>query len=101
MTDNQMLNIKDFIDRLIYLSAQIRATRNFSPIKLVGSEEVKANIDKYSDFKDVLTIYKIDDADVEVSISEDSTIYRVIFRGLNIVHVALKGDEAFKENEDA
>lgn len=101
MTDNQILNIKDFIDRLIYLSAQVRATRNFAPIRVFGKEEeVKVNIDKYEDFQNVLAIYKIDDSEVEVSCDETATIYRVLFRGLNIVHVALKGEEAFKENED-
>ena len=98
MTDLQRLNVKDFMDRLIYLTAQMNVARSFSPIRLCGKDAgVRANIDNFKDFNDVLEIYKISDSKVEISSSDSSTIYSAEFRGLTIVHVALKGDEGYAD----
>lgn len=102
MTDLQKLNVKDFIDRLIYLAAQINAARKFSPIRLIGDEdEVHVHIDKRADFEDIMDLYKIDESEVKIICTDTPcTVYLAHFRGLCISYTALKDDEGFKEDKD-
>ena len=95
MTDLQRLNVKDFMDRLMYLASQIVATRSFSPVDLCGDGTVSVNVYKHEDYKEILDLYKIPDSAVEIRRSEDCTFYHTIFRNLDITHVALPSDEAF------
>ena len=97
MTDLQKLNVRDFIDRLIYLTAQINAARKFSPIALLGNPvETKVHIDDFDDFKEVLKLYKIDDTDVEISHTKTPmTIYTVHFRGLDITYCAFEHEKGY------
>ena len=106
MTDLQKLNVRDFLDRLIYLTAQINAARKFSPVRLLGDySETKVHIDDFDDFKEVLKLYKIDDSEINITYANTTTpmtIYTVHFRGLHITYCAFEHEKGFipQEGED-
>ena len=90
MTENQRLNVKDFIDRLIYLAGQIRACKTFSPVSLLGEpREIEVHIDKLEDFQEILDIYKIGDSALDISESDKITLRAVSFRGLRLIYSEL------------
>jgi len=95
MTDKQKLNVRDFMDRLMYLASQIVACRSFSPVDLCGNGIVNVNVYNHEDYKEILDLYKIPDSAVEIRRSEDATVYNTTFRNLEISNVALRDNEGY------
>lgn len=87
MTDQERLSIKDFIDRMIYLSFQMKATQSFAPIQIL-SEPDRPHIllARKDEFDEIKKLYEIDDADVKITATEIAIHYT--FRINNVFMVS-------------
>ena len=98
MTDMQKLNVKDFMDRIIYLHAQATVCREFAPVKLIPFETV-VHLTSFADFAAIQDIYKVDDYAIEIKdLREDScpsVHYEFNLRGVRVLYVALEGKDGF------
>lgn len=98
MTDLQLLNVKDFMDRIIYLHAQATVCRAFAPVKLIPFETV-IHLTSFADFAAIQDIYKVDDHDIDIKDLRDdkcpSVHYEFNLRGVRVLYVALEGKAGF------
>lgn len=87
MTDQERLSLKDFIDRMIYLSFQMKATQSFAPIQIL-SEPDRPHIllARKDEFDEIRKLYEIDDADVKITATEIAIHYT--FRINNVFMVS-------------
>ena len=99
MTDQQRLSVKDYIDRMVYLAFQMRATHSFAPIKVLNApDKPHILLDDKNIFDEIQQMYGIGDEDVRITATEIATHY--IFRisdSVDISYINLKekinGDE--------
>lgn len=98
MTDLQLLNVKDFVDRIIYLHAQAKVCREFAPVGLVPFETT-IHLTSFADFVAIQGIYKVDDHDIEIKDLRDDSVpsvhYEFNLRGVRVLYVALEGKAGF------
>lgn len=65
--DNKTVSIKDFIDRILYLNAQMNLVTQFAPMKVLGDMRYKSlHISEREDFDRIREIYHIPATDVIV-----------------------------------
>lgn len=100
MTELQKLNVKDFVDRIIYLDAQARVCRECAPVKLVPMFDTTIHVRELKDFMAIQELYKVADSEIEINDNREDSLPSVnycfyIKKAVKVLYIALKGNEGF------
>ena len=98
MTDQERLSVKDYIDRMLYLTYQMKVTHSFAPIKVVGeADKPHILLGELADFEEIQTMYEIGDDEVIIRATDEATHYiYCINDSLYITYIEIK-----EKNENA
>lgn len=104
MTGSEMLNIRDSVERMMYLGTQVRICDEFAPIEYcTGTIDNTIHLYKNESFEKVREAYSVPADKVEYEYSDENTVLRKSF-AINSRYKALvildSRDEGFEPKED-
>lgn len=105
MTEVMRLNIKDSIERVMFLHTQLRAALDYSPVNfVVGYTGEHIQVYGNDSFEQIREAYEVSELAVKVEYFQGGMHKRFPIDGFTICVVLEKGDEGYipeeKSNED-